>query len=130
MKTGRWLGLGLLCSAMAACGGDATGPKSVVGSYILRSIDGNVLPVLYNTTNGQALWTAGNMTFNADNTFSESGTVSQAGVNRSISISGTYSLSGATVTVVIPATNGVEQATWSGNTISLNDGGDIFVFTR
>ena len=115
--------LALSLLAFAGCDDETTGPgDSVVGTYVLVSVNGDPLPAVVFEGGGvtsEAL--EGTLTLRADGTFSAS-TITRNTVNGSSSTdtessSGAYTVSGATITFV--DSTGTTIAIRSGDTITV-----------
>jgi hypothetical protein len=98
--------LAALAMLLVACGGDnVTGPKSVAGSYTLRTVNGATLPATYyqdNTEKDQFF--GGTITLAADHSWTGTLSVDATAIPSGASlfhgpvpIHGTYSLNGNTV---------------------------------
>ena len=128
----RMIAAGIL-AVLAACSSDSTGPNgSVTGSYTLRTVNGNNVPVVVfqNTTVKDEL-TAGNINLNADKTWSgslsarETTLSSGAVVTATVPANGTYTNNNGSVTLT-DATDG-SQLTGTAANGTLTISGDIGV---
>lgn len=115
--------------AVVGCGKDSSGPKTLPGTYPLRSVDGRNLPAMVLQSPGYSLEvTDGTITLNANGTFTDSysfrendgGTVT----NVTIPCAGTWSQSGNSITLEETASGNCGEtgtATWDGNsTLTIN----------
>ncbi len=132
-----------------ACGDDPTEPESIVGTYILQTLNGMNLPVAPTggpqppTPPGGGVlifeFTAGSVRLNSDDTCSLSltfrttidGTVTATGTDTDTC---TYSVTGTTIRFDFPSEAPISRTfpagIISGNTITVVDGGDTFVFRK
>lgn len=120
----------------AACGGDGTGPDegSVVGSYTLRTINGQSLP--YTTLSAgvnRAEVLSSSLSLNPDGTFREERSVRRTHAGVSVTEAdakfGTYTSTGAGLT--FRATTGTQASgTRGGGSITFADEGFTFVYGR
>ena len=97
----------LALALLIACGGDdSTGPRSIAGSYVLRSINGDPVPILaYEEPDYKVEIVSGNVVLDADGSFTDTHVLRET--------------DGATITVAtIPCTG-----TWtqSGNSLLLSE---------
>src|SRR5262245_19602438 len=83
-RTQRWLrgtlrlGVGSLLAASLACGGDSTGPEGIEGTYTLKTMAGQSLPVtVLEDETGKFEITAGSITLTSPNAFTMSLTFRQ-----------------------------------------------------
>jgi hypothetical protein len=127
--------LAALAMLLVACGGDnVTGPKSVAGSYMLRTVNGATLPATYYQDNAEKdQFFGGAITLAADHswtgTLSVDATQIPSGASifhGAIPIHGTYSLNGSSVNLT-DGENGLSfLGTVTGGTMTLTiDLGDI-----
>lgn len=119
--------------ALAGCG-DSTGPKSIVGSYTLQTVNGGALPyILSQSGANKTEILSGAFTLNADHTFSDQGTVriTQSGVATTTagSASGTYVQNNTAITLTY-SDNSVDMASINGKTMTLISDGVTLVYTR
>lgn len=128
--------IALVLLAFATACNDATGlDNSYVGTYTLRSIDGDAVPItVYDDGTEYARITGGTLIFNDDQTFTTSLDINY-GIdgreqNESEWIGGTFTRSGRSFTL----TDGLGDsyvATWNGSdTMTINDEGVVIVFRR
>ena len=126
-------------AALAACGGDSTGPSAGLnGTYALKTVNGLTVPaVLYQDASEKYEITAGSLTINGSNyTVSISDRDTYNGtVTTSVSTdAGTVAVNGSTVTFTSsnPAPGDTPTtATFSGgNTITATDVGSSMVFQK
>lgn len=120
---------------LAACS-DLTSPNSAVGNYSLARVNGDALPILWTSTatedvdlvggtldirsNGSFL---GTFTYRTTSSFGTSTSTDQ--------FSGTWSESNAGTDVVLTVSGqGTVTATRSGNTLTVYDQGDTYVYQR
>lgn len=123
--------------ALAGCG-DSTGPGSIAGTYELRSINGDPVPVLLESGPPQEELTDGFVRLNADGTFVASHTVRISSSNSTTvaiqTINGAYTRSGNNVTLnfVDPDGGGPASidAVRDGDRLTVDDGIDIWVYER
>jgi hypothetical protein len=120
-----------LLALLVACGGDkATGPNApatVAGSYTLRTVNGNALPVILSQDAQQkAELLGGSVTLNSNNTWSGTLSVRVTDLTSGVAqtgdapLGGTYSMSSGALTLT-DATNDNAQlsGTISGNTLTI-----------
>jgi hypothetical protein len=113
------LGGGLL----TACDGDGTGPGGIFGTYTLVSVNGEELPVEVGGTEYIAGW----IRLNSDSTFTASLTIDLGSGPVTDSDSGTFAVDGSTIDFF--GEIGF-SATVSGNTLTIREGVDTFVFRK
>ena len=104
---------------LAACS-DATGPSgSVVGSYQLKTINGNPLPYSFSAYGGSsAVLESDVLTLNSDGTYSDVGQYSSAQGNTSITENGTWTNNNGSITFD-DQTDGIEyQGSVSGTVLT------------
>jgi hypothetical protein len=128
--------------ALAACGGDSTGPKgTLAGSYSLVTIAGQNLPLVYQDASGKLELLSGSFVIDGTNTFTETIVLrlSDASGNvispaTPVACSGTYTRSGNSLTLIETETDecgGTWTGTWDGrNSVSVNYDGAIAVYRR
>jgi hypothetical protein len=117
------LGLGALLAASLACGGDSTGPEAIEGTYALKTMAGQSLPVtVLEDETGKYEITAGSVTLTAPNAFTLSLTFRQTSgtdVNTLTSdVDGTWTRSGDSVTLTTSEGDSI-VATLSGQTLRI-----------
>jgi hypothetical protein len=124
--------------ALAGCG-DSTGPGgSLAGTYTLRSINGDPVPVLISSGPPQEEITGGFVRLNANGTFTASHTyrVTFGGSSTTVTedIDGTYTRSGDELTLTFDDPDGSGTATvfavWDGDRLTIDDEFDIWVYER
>lgn len=128
--------IALVLLAFAAACGDATAPdNSYIGTYALRSIDGEVVPItVYDDGTESARVTGGSLILNEDGSFTTSLdiTYSIGGQvqNESEWSGGTFRRSGRSFTLT-DALGDSYVATWDGaDTMTIDDGAVVVVFRR
>ena len=126
--------------SLAACGGDSsTGPASVFGTFTLQSVNGKALPAtIVDSLNGQPVSTIvikspSSLTINSGGTFAFTLTLTatqpgMAPVTATQTINGTYTLTARTLSLT--AKGETIAGNWDGDTITLNDTGEVLVFRR
>jgi len=127
--------LAFLIFGLTACGGDGTGPESVIGMYILQTIDGDPLPwVLFQIGDDKIEVTAGSVTLNEDRTCSDSitlrSTVSEEVTTDTATDVCTYTTNSQAVTLSYPADNTVSSGSIIGSALTITDDGIIFIFRK
>jgi hypothetical protein len=124
---------------VVACGGsdDPSSPgDSAVGTYTLRTIGGNALPVVIGTQNGVTVSvTAGTMVLRADRTFAVASTARGVGAGtdntQTFTSVGTYTVSGGTLTLTLGGSeSGRVTGSHSGDTVTLSQDGIVSVYAR
>jgi hypothetical protein len=123
--------------AIAACG-DSTGPGSIAGTYELRSLNGDPVPVLLESGPPLEELTDGFVRLNADGTFVRSHTVRiRSGNSTTIAIetiNGAYAHSGNDLTLTFEDPDGGGTVSfdglWTGDQLMVDDGIDIWVYVR
>jgi hypothetical protein len=129
----------LVLGFLSACsGGDATGPdtdpNAHVGSYSLVSINGNVLPAVFDTEGFHFVYLSGQVTLKADGTSTNSYTftVTQGGnvVQQTDNDTGTYARAGTTISVVWASGDRESYSFSGGNTLTINETGAVVVFRK
>ncbi len=124
---------------LTACGDDGdsmgTGGTSIFGTYALQTIDGTSLPfVLIQIGNDKIEVSAGSVRLNSDNTYSISislrlttaGTVT----TETDTGAGTFTASGSTIQFSPGDGSNAFTGSISGNTLTIIDEGDTFVFGK
>ena len=129
--------------AVAACGGDSTGPKgSLPGSYNLVTVAGQKVPlVVFQDASGKLELLSGSFVIDGTNTFTETvilkatdaaGTVIAPA--EPIACPGTYTRSGNTLTLIETQSDscgGNWTATWDGrNSVSVDYDGAVAIYKR
>jgi hypothetical protein len=124
--------------AVAGCG-DSTGPGgSIAGTYELRSINGDPVPVLLEPGPPQEEITGGFVRLNANGTFSARHTlrITSGGSSTTLTedINGTYSRSDNDITLTFEDPDGSGTANidafLDGDRLTVDDGLDIWVYER
>jgi len=127
----------LILSTVAGCGKDSVlgvGTTTATGSYILRTINGNDLPVTVERIGDDSTEVLSETLVIADDaTFAVSGTarVTESGVTgtESYALDGTYTLTGTAL--VLDFSSGVREAgTLSGGTLTLASAGFTLVYRK
>jgi hypothetical protein len=119
----------------AACGGDSTGPgASPVGSYSLRTLNGQIGPWTISQTATQRIeWLSSTVTLNGDGTYSENTQLrtqtSSSTTTSTVAALGTYIVNGNAVTTTTTSGGRLTYA-WSGNTLTATVTGAVAVFQR
>lgn len=123
-----------LAGSLTACGGGGGDPVSpeqaVVGTYTLRTVNGQPLPVPV-TLNGDP-WTitGGRVSLNADGTCSRFVAITGAGGDVSNTYPCTYSVAGSNITFYGTGGGGDGQMAVSGRTLTTFDSGLALVYRR
>jgi Lipocalin-like domain len=133
----RKLFLGLAASLLLACGGDSTGPNaSAAGTWNLQTVNGAGLPAtvifvaspLYRLEILSDTFVA-----NANNTYNETSVVRETDgstvATTTSTSNGTWTQSNGALTITT-SDGFVTTATISGNTITISDGTDVYVYAR
>jgi len=128
----RLVGSALLVM-LAACGGDSTGPNAdVTGNYTLRTVNGgNVPAVVYQDTLEKDELTSGNITLNADKTWTGllsariTDLTSGAANTFSAPASGTYTNASGTLTLTDGTDGSKLMGSVGGGTLTIS--GNILV---
>ena len=131
-------GLLTACGDGGGDGGDATGPggTSIFGTYTLETINGSSLPfVVFQVGNDKVEITAGSVQLNSDNTYSVSVTfrLTEAGTvtTETDTGAGTFTATGSTIQFSDAGDgSGPFTGSISGNTLTIIDDGDTFVFGK
>ena len=140
----RLITIALVAALGAACGADrAASPTSgcgasitaqcLSGTYALSTINGKALPAFVDS--GSEQWSAATLTLKPDGTLAgtvawkefSNGSVVDSGND---TFSGTYSVSGATITMRIEDDPPATATLASDGSLSLADGGAVFVWRR
>lgn len=101
--TRQGFGVFAIAMTLAGCSGDSTGPRAtVVGDYVLISINGSPLPFVLVQIPGYSLRImSSTLTLNTNNTFSAAVTYQETEAGQTVTVSetctGTYSVSGNSV---------------------------------
>ena len=117
------LGVGVLVAASLACGGDSTAPETIEGVYVLQTLDGRPLPVVFlQDETGKYEITAGSITLKAANAFTMQIAARQTSGTQTFtstgSIDGTWTRSGDSVTLTTDEGESIEGVL-SGRTLKL-----------
>jgi hypothetical protein len=125
--------------ALGGCG-DSTGPGgSLAGTYALRSINGDPVPVIIDESGTFRLeMMSGFVRLNANGTFSTRHTVRLTEGNSSIDVpqdaSGTYTRSGEAITLTFEEPESdlitIVDAVWEGDRLTLFADTEIWVYER
>jgi len=130
---------GTFANAVTASGGGVTGSTSVtvtvVGDYALQSIDGKAPPdTVVHTSSLTVVFLDGLLSLHSDMSykllFHSERTTSSGTVADSSGSAGTYTVNGTTVVIHNGTTGDSVVATTSLPSISFDDGGQTFVFSR
>lgn len=133
----RRLFLGIVASSLLACGGDSTGPSaSAVGTWSLQSINGFGLPftVLFVASPVYRLEILSDTFVASSNgTYVETASVRETDgssvTTQTQTDVGTWTQNNSAITIT--ASDGtVSSAAISGNIITANESGDVFVYRR
>lgn len=123
----------------AACGDYGTDPqRSIAGTYVLQTVDGNPLPYVASADQAmEVAITAASVTLTDAGPFSVSQTVrfgdAVNGVELSMTGSGTYTRAGATITLSLVDEEGLESTlvgTLAERALTLISDGSTYVFQR
>ena len=125
--------LTLLLVLSAACG-DSTGPDSIAGRYVLKSIDGSPLPVvIFQMFSDKVEVTSGYLQINADGTcrssLSRTLTEENRVTNETDGDMCTWTQDGSEVVFSYPD-GATDTGSLTGNVLAIRDGGLAFVFAR
>ena len=121
--------------ALAAACGDSTSAASVSGTYNLQTVNGSVLPYVFQASNPKIEIISEQMVLNSNGTFTITDverTTPTGGSpsNATFSETGTWSLSGNTITVHFTSDNSTSVAQVSGNTLTVAESGFTLVFLK
>jgi hypothetical protein len=130
--------------AVTACdsrvGGSFVAPQtpSIVGTFKLQTFNGKTPPVQIATNATSTLTVVGDtLTFNADKSvrraYAVTVTTPPAAPAPQLSVTfGTYTLSSGALTLTLPNSTGffTVSGSQSGSTVTLNDAGDIWVYSK
>lgn len=129
-RRSHWRRLMRLCFALAmtgtaagllsACGDDSTGPTSIFGTYVLRTVNGEQVPV---EIQGIEI-TAGWIRLDSDGTYAISMTIDGVPPDPG---DGTFTVDGSSIQF---SGDYFGSGTISGNTITIVDTGNTFVFRK
>ena len=119
--------------ALAACGDSGTGPSSIDGRYLLRTVDGSSMPISATLEGVIVTFESGFLQLNTDNSFTFTVTVSASANGQEITSSDT------TVGTWVRNNNAIEfnfsdgsrdVGTINGNEISMTSDGVAFTFHK
>jgi len=142
MRHTTLLAVATMALIATGCGGDSTGPKDpgFLGRYGLVSVDGETLPLtLYDDPTLKLTVTSGALTLGSNNSFTEEVHIDVVAdglpsAPELLSCSGTFQRSGNSFTMTVPASDNCDASTatgtLAGNTMTVDDGGQVLVFRR
>ena len=122
------------CGLLAGCG-DATGPRDPVGTYTLRSVNGDPLPWRdpASTASQSLTVTAGHIRLNADGTYSEAtswtATNNQATLSDTDRYTGTWTRRGNNIALTVSSGASYSVA-WEGRTLTQVENGYTIVYRK
>jgi len=136
------LAIATMAFIATSCGGDSTGPKDLLytGRYGLVSVDGETLPlVLYDTPTLKLTVTDGALTLNSNSSFTEEVRLDVVAngfpaAPELLTCRGSFQRSGNSFTLTTIASDNCDVSTatgtLAGNTMTVDDQGQVLVFRR
>jgi hypothetical protein len=142
MRRMTFLAVAAMALITSGCGSDSTGPMDLLrlGRYRLVSVDGETLPLtLYDDPTLKLTVTSGALTLNSNNSFTEEVHIDVVAngfpaAPELLTCNGTFERSGNSFTMTSTASDECDASTatgtLSGNTLTVDDEGQVLVFRR
>lgn len=135
LRERMWRLVALLSLSVVGACGNLTGPKDIVGTYFLRTVDGSRLPVIaWQSPTEELEWTDGSLSLRADHSFRGSITsrltAGSQVTGATTGLAGMWQENGSEVTISYCCDQGTRVGSISGPVLTIADGDRTLVYVR